>query len=165
MLISTAIAATLTWLLLRLNGGADQPEHVGGLFGSMLWVSGALNATFVAASLVVWGLLPARRASPSRARRVAFFLSALVAFNLAWILWNHLQMAHQLASVRPFITTTGVVEIAATALAALLAWFAGMGIVGSRGRLHRIASLATAIGIAAVLVALDAREAAESACA
>ena len=127
----------------------------------MLWVAGAVNATFLIATLAAWPLASARLDSNSRGRPIAYFLSALLAFNLAWILWNHLQMAHQLVSVRPFITTTGIAEIVSIPLAALLVWFAGVGIFGSRRPAPRLVSLAGGIAIAAVLVALDSREAAQ----
>jgi hypothetical protein len=118
--ISASVATLLTLLLLRINGSEGNFAQAAALLGSMLWVAGVLNAVFLFASLAVWPLFSTRLVSNSRGRRIAYFVSALLAFNLAWILWNHLQMAHQLASVHPFITITGVVEIISIALAALL---------------------------------------------
>ncbi len=57
--ISTSVAILLTFLLLQINGAEGGGVHVAGLLGSMLWVAGAVYATFLIATLATWPLASA----------------------------------------------------------------------------------------------------------
>jgi len=154
-----AVSLLLSLLLLRVNGFEGGAAHLAGLFVTTFWIAGVLNAGFLAVCLAMWPLISAKIDRASRWGCIAYFSSGLLALNVAWILWNHLQMAHQLLSRRPFITTTGAVEIAGIGLTTLLVWVGGAGIAGARGGARRLVVIGTGIAVAVTLMLLDAHEA------
>jgi hypothetical protein len=158
--VVAAVDLLLSLLLIRANGFEGGSEYVAGLFASTLWIAGVLNAGFLAVCFAMWPLISAKVDRTPRWGRIVYFSSGLLALNVAWVLWNHLQMAHQLLSMRPFITTTGVVEIAGIGLTTLLLWFGGAGIAGTRGGAARFVVVGAGIAVAVTLMLLDAREAA-----
>jgi predicted AlkP superfamily phosphohydrolase/phosphomutase len=89
------------------------------LAAAMLVISLVTNGAFTLALLVPWPLV--RRLASGRigARGWVYFASGLVGLNLVWSLWNRLAMAHQWASVRPFMTWLGLLQTAVLALIAI----------------------------------------------
>jgi len=159
-LAALVVALLLSDLLLLTNGSEGGIAQAGAVFVATLWIAGVMNAGFLGVGLALWPFVAGRLDRASRRGRIAYFSSGLLALNLAWILWNRLQMAHQPLSRRPFLTTTGAVEIAGIGLATLLIWFGGAGLVGSRRAAARLAAVGSGLAIAALLTLLDAREAA-----
>jgi predicted AlkP superfamily phosphohydrolase/phosphomutase len=154
-----SVSLVLSLFLLRANGFEGGAAHLADLFATTFWIAGVLNAGFLAVSLAMWPLISAKVDRASRWGCIAYFSSGLLALNVAWILWNHLQMAHQLLSRRPFITATGAVEIAGIGLTTLLVWFGAAGIAGKGGGARRFVVVGTGIVTAVTLLLLDAHEA------
>ena len=107
--VATAVAAALvsgSYLLANewsLLGAAN-------LYVAMFWLCLLVNLGITLAFLLFLLLV---RILPVRFRLEAdpqLLMGALIAGNLTWILWNRLGMAHQWATVRPFLTPTGLAQ-------------------------------------------------------
>ncbi len=126
--ISAAVGALLTLLLIAANPEETEAVHLLGVAVVALYIAVVVSAAFLVPVLMLWTvvLVAARK---FRALVLpdfhAFLASGLFAFHLAWILWNEFDMAHQWASVRPFITPTGIGENLLVAVAALGTWIGG----------------------------------------
>lgn len=148
-------AGLLTALLLVANPGTARPAVALELFAVMLWVSALVHAAVAAGlALLRGGLGFAFRLRPSWPPFLAF---GLLAFEPVWILWNRLGMAHQFASVRPFLTWTGVLEN--LLLGMLGATVLATGLAARRwGPVAAVPGLLIGAGISAGLLARNAAE-------
>ncbi len=157
------VSALLIGLVLSVNEVGWDVAHWIGIIASMTWVAAAANGAFLIVAVI---LLPAIRrltaitfgSGPSSA--LTYFVSALAAFNLAWILWNDLQMAHQPWSVRPFITTTGILQLAGIAVATLLVFATAFLAARPNRALLAAGLLISALGLSLGLVRWSDAEAA-----
>jgi hypothetical protein len=112
-------ASLLTCALAVANPASVSLAAILELALAMLWISSLLHGAVAAGLAAVWAavfLVIRRRPAASTAR---FLLGGLLAFDLTWILWNRLGMAHQYVSVRPFLTWSGVVQNVALAVVAV----------------------------------------------
>jgi predicted AlkP superfamily phosphohydrolase/phosphomutase len=78
--------------------------------GVMLWVSFVFNAFLMVPVALSWWILVMKWRPVFSGHWATFSLAALIGLDLTWVLWNRLAMVHQWASVRPFITHTGIVQ-------------------------------------------------------
>lgn len=122
---TAAMAALVTGAYLSLNDWSL--AGAANLYLAMLWLCLPVN---LGIGLVHWLLALLTRPLPSPFRLGSdprLLLGTLLAGNLTWILWNRFGMAHQWASVRPFLTFTGVVQNVLLVLATLaLVFFAAL---------------------------------------
>jgi len=169
LLISSGLVGlTLTVLILRANPHTGGLLHGVGTMLSMLWLAAALNAVFVLPLLLALPLIGLTRSRLMVRGVRAYFGFGLLALNIAWILWNHLQMAHQPLSVRPFITATGLLEVAGISAIVLLIGFAGCMRLApelaapERDTPRRVLMVALAVMIAGGLLVLDHYEASQT---
>jgi len=159
------VALVLTVLVVRANPHAEGIGHVMATALAMLWLAALSNAGMLLPLLLLWPLLRLERSPVQPRSPRAWFSFGIFGLIVAWTLWNHLQMAHQPVSVRPFITNTGILELAGIAAIVVLVWLAGglqwISRVGRSGptAIGRLSLVALAMGIAGALLALDANEA------
>ncbi len=118
----------------------------------MFWVSFLFNAVLMVPVLVCWAILAALRPAVFGGRWTTYCLTALLALNIVWVLWNRLAMVHQWASVRPFITVAGLVQsLVLFVMLVLLVAVPFLRLRGWRGAAW-VASGAVVLAVAVVLV-------------
>lgn len=101
--VLSAAMITVNWESLGWGGALEMTVV-------MFWVSCVFNALLVVPVIASWLILVMLRRSVFGGLWTTYCLSALLALNVVWILWNRLAMVHQWASVRPFITYSGIVQ-------------------------------------------------------
>jgi hypothetical protein len=151
LLAVTATAAAVLTLALSIgNPSSTSIPAVLELAVAMFWISAILHGAVAAALAGAW---VAARLASGRALRgdpSRFLLSGLIAFDVTWILWNRLGMAHQYVSVRPFLTWTGVAQNLALGAIATLIVLIGVRAGGARRLLRPLAAVAVVSLIAGV---------------
>jgi len=103
-------SAILSALLLIMNRAISLR---GGWFGVFLfsgWISVWLNGGIFLFLYISRKLFLKRIVKHFRYGWSGFLALGLIGFNVLWVLWNRLGMTHQWASVRPFMTISGLLQ-------------------------------------------------------
>jgi hypothetical protein len=146
-LICFADATVLSALLLIANRSISSASGWFGVFLFSGWISLWLNGGVFLLLYVSRLLFLKRIVEHFRGGWRGFFALGLVGFNVLWILWNRLGMTHQWASIRPFMTMTGLLQSLCLALLLLIIFYSGW-TFKTRPFLRGVSSL----GIAALIV-------------
>lgn len=107
---TVAVALLLTFWLAVVNRGTLPLSSLPSLFLATLWISMLLHALFLAVLLVCSLVFRRLLAISSPAEWTRWLCFGFLALHVGWSLWARLVMVHQWASVRPFITWTGIAQ-------------------------------------------------------
>ena len=143
-LICLADTAILSVLLLKANRPISSP---GGWFGVFLftgWISLGLNGGVFLFLYVGRKLFLKRIVDHFRLGWPGFLALGLIGFNILWALWIRLGMTHQWASIRPFMTLSGLLQFLGLVLLLLVIFYAGWN-SGTRPLFQAVLSLGIAV--------------------
>jgi hypothetical protein len=124
-LIGFADATLLSALLLMANRSISSASGWFGVFLFSAWISLWLNGGLFLLLYVSRMFFLKRIFEHFRGGWSGFLALGLVGFNVLWVLWNRLGMTHQWASIRPFVTLTGLLQSLCLALLLLIIFYSG----------------------------------------
>ena len=110
LMVSLLVGSVLSTAMIGVNWESLGWSGALEMAGVMLWVSFVFNALLMVPVVLAWPILLKMRPPIFAGHWRVFSLAALLALNVFWVLWNRLAMVHQWASVRPFITFTGLIQ-------------------------------------------------------
>lgn len=147
-LVATAACTAILTTLLVANNPTDF-----GLLGVVelgfvaFLVCLAPNAAGTLLLTVIWPVVLRARRGWFEGHRTAYLASGLLAVNVVWTLWHRLGMVHQWASIRPFITWSGVIQNVMLVLVA-----AGIIVAAVRLRAGRAGLLSAGLSLSGIVV-------------
>ena len=106
-LFDTVLIASLLFLA---NNLLFSLSSIFGVFLFSGWICLWLNGAIFLLLSISQKMFPGRIIRHFRYGGLGFFIWGMIGFNAIWVLWNRLTMAHQWASVRPFMTITGLFQ-------------------------------------------------------
>jgi predicted AlkP superfamily phosphohydrolase/phosphomutase len=109
------------------------------------------NAAGTLLLAAIWPAVSRAKRGWFEGHRTAYLASGLLAMNVVWMLWHRLAMVHQWASVRPFITWSGLIQSVMLVLVA-----AGIIVAAVRLRAGRAGLVGGALSLGAVVVLVAA---------
>jgi predicted AlkP superfamily phosphohydrolase/phosphomutase len=124
-LICLADSAVLSVLLLIANPSVSSARGRFGVFLFSGWISLWLNASFFILLYLCRRLFGKRLVGHFRYGWPGFITLGLIGFNVLWVLWNRLGMAHQWVSIRPFLTLSGLLQSLGLVLLLLAIFYSG----------------------------------------
>jgi hypothetical protein len=142
--VCIADAAILSALLLIANRSISSASGWFGVFLFSGWISLWLNGGIFLFLYVSRILFLKRIVEHFRCGWTGFLALGLIGFNVLWALWNRLGMTHQWASIRPFMTMTGLLQSLCLVLLLLVIFYSGWAF-RTRPFLRRVSSLGIAV--------------------